>query len=56
MEVLRLRLSRRSMKREPYNVLIGKWIDIKFNKKNVRTIVPRQTAYIGNVPKAGFQL
>ncbi len=34
MGVLRLRLSRRSMKRSPYNALIGKWVDIKFNEKS----------------------
>lgn len=56
MEVLRLKLSRRSMKQGPYNALIGKWVDSKFDKKKVRTILPRQTAYIGNVPKAGIQL
>jgi hypothetical protein len=40
MEMLRLRLSQRPMKRGLNNALIGKWVDSKFDKKKVKTILP----------------
>ena len=43
-------------KRGPYHALSGKWVDSKVKKRKSEQFCLRQTAYIGNVPKAGFQL